>query len=179
LEVGCGPGVVLEFFAQQGFTVEGIDLSPEAVAMVDRRGYSASVCDLECDDIAGGYDVILCLEVLQQVHDPVSVLIKLKQALAADGELIVSLPNEFHLISRLQLMIGNSHLGKFTHSHLRLFSPERDRELFARAGLEIACKKHLSIVPPRLRWLARLSRPFAVWLPSSFALSSLYRVRAK
>jgi len=179
LEVGCGRGVVLDFFARRGFDVTGSDISPEAVALVDRKGYSSFVHDLEADDILDRYEIILCLEVLQQVHNPVAVLEKLKGALSDNGEMIVSLPNEFHLVSRLRVLTGSSHLGHFEHSHIRLFTPNRDRRLFAQAGLEIEEMVYLSIVPPRMKTPERLCRPLCAWWPALFALSSVYRVREK
>ncbi len=176
LDVGCGRGVILGYFAAHGFDVTGIDISPDSVRAAEKKGYKAAIVDLETDNIAGSFDVIICLEVLQQVYDPVSVLKKLADALADDGEMIISLPNEFHIVSRLKLMLGRSHLGHFDHSHIRLFSPPRNRELFEKAGLKISGKAHISIVPPGWRFLSRLFRHLASAFPSFFALSSVYKV---
>ena len=94
-----------------------------------------------------------------------------------EGEMIVSLPNEFHIVSRLKLLLGKSHLGDFEHSHIRLFCPKRNLKLFTKAGLKVERVKHISIVPPRWRLLAKFFQPLAQAWPSLWALSSIYRLR--
>ena len=179
LDVGCGRGIMLEYFASHGFDVTGIDISPESVRIAEKMGYNAAVVDLEADEIKGQFDIILCLEVLQQVYDPVSILKKLTDALTDNGELIVSLPNEFHIVSRLKLLLGNSHLGHFDHSHVRLFSLSRHRELFGDAGLRIIKSKHVSIVPPSYDILSNLFNPLLNISPSLMSLSSIYKLEKK
>jgi len=176
LDIGCGRGGALEYFARAGFEVTGIDISPESVARAGERGFRAFVHDIEETDIAGHYDVILCLEVLQQLFDPLRALRRMKAALKENGELIVSLPNEFHLVARLRLLLGRSHLGHFDHSHIRLFTPPRDRELFDQAGLKITDCRFMPLAPPRWGRLAEMTNGLARLRPSLWALSSIYRL---
>jgi len=88
-------------------------------------------------------------------------------------------PNEFHIVSRLKILFGFSHLGKFNHSHIRLFTPIRGRELLKNAGLEIIREIHIPIIPPRWKFLSRLFYPLAEVFPSLLAISSIYRARAR
>jgi 2-polyprenyl-3-methyl-5-hydroxy-6-metoxy-1,4-benzoquinol methylase len=176
LDVGCGRGVILGNFAQRGFDVEGMDISSDAVEMVKRKGYRAQVVDLERDDINEKYDVILCLEVLPQVYDPLIVLEKLIRALKDNGELIISVPNEFHIISRINILFGRSHPGDYKHSHIRLFSPHRDRKLIERAHLKIVGCKYVSIVPPGWKITSAIFEPLTQIWPTLWAISSIYRV---
>ena len=47
LELGCGPGHLLEFLSRQGFVqAEGIDISDEQVSLATSRGLSARVADV-------------------------------------------------------------------------------------------------------------------------------------
>ncbi len=179
LDAGCGRGLALDYFSERGYDVIGADISPEAVRLVEQKGHPAFLLDLEKDDINGKYNIILCLEVLQQLCDPVKALHKLLGALTDDGLLVVSLPNEFHIVSRLRLLLGISHLGHFDHSHLRLFSPARGRDLLSRLPFRFETKKHISIIPPRRKILSAVFNPMTQLLPSLLALSSVYLVRKK
>jgi len=176
LDVGCGRGVILDYFAGRGFDVTGFDISPEVIEMVRRKGHEVQVLDLEQEDITTKYDVILCLEVLQQIYNPSAVLEKLSSALKEDGELVVSVPNEFHIVSRLKLLFGKPHLGDYEHSHIRLFTPRREKRLFASVNLKATARRYVSIVPPRWSLLSKIFRPLAQVWPSLFAISSIYRL---
>lgn len=179
LDVGCGRGLILDYFAKRGYQVCGTDISSDAILMVQEMGHTAFLHDLETNELDKQYDIILCLEVLQQLYDPLKALNNLKSGLSENGELIVSVPNEFHLISRVRLLLGRSHLGSFDHSHIRLFSPERNRLLFDRAGLKIIRQYHVPIVPPRWKFSDAIFKwPSQVW-PSGLAISSIYSLVVK
>lgn len=177
LDVGCGRGLISDYFEKLRFNVTGVDISPDMVELVKENGHKAFVLDLERDEINEGYDMILCLEVLQQLYNPELVLNKLKAALNDEGELIVSVPNEFHIVSRLKLFIGKSHLGDFKHSHIRLFSPARDKLLFEKTDLRIQKRMYVPIVPPKWKVLSAIFKPLVQICPSLFAISSIYTLR--
>jgi SAM-dependent methyltransferase len=183
LDVGCGRGCVAAYFAENGFDVTAIDLSPMAVEWTRRQHHRirAEVLDLESEPVTGSYDVILCLEVLQQVRDPDRVLSKLAYALSEEGELIVSLPNEFHLARRLNILRGYIDFGGFDESHIRLYTVAEHRRLLLKCGLDTVAVRCQSIVPPRW-WAGRLhvwgNRLAAKW-PELFALSVIYKCRAR
>jgi 2-polyprenyl-3-methyl-5-hydroxy-6-metoxy-1,4-benzoquinol methylase len=174
LDVGCGRGLFAAFLAEQGLAVEGIDISPQAVELTRGRGIPAFLLDLEHQAPLGAYDIVFCLEVLQQVRDPLAVLRRLEGALAPGGELVVSVPNEFHLARRLAVLSGNADFGGIDDSHLKLFTPARGAELVTRAGLEVHALVHTSIVPPQLTGAARAGRAAAKIWPSGLALSTIY-----
>ncbi len=179
LDIGCGRGLVLEYFAYRGYDAVGADISPEAVESLDSRGFDCRLYDIESDYISEKFEIILCLEVLQQLYDPKAALETMRAALAEGGELVVSVPNEFHLVSRLRILFGITHLGHFEHSHIRLFTPRRAREIFDKAGLKVMRKADISIAPPRWKWLAALCRPLAMLMPSLFSLSTVYVLEAR
>ena len=178
LDVGCGRGSVAAHFAELGYNVTGVDISPLAVRWTERQHpmIKAAVLDLESEPITGTFDTILCLEVLQQVRTPVDVLGKLRDALTPGGCLIVSLPNEFHLARRLNILLGRVNFGGIEDTHIKLYTPREHRRLFDVCGLTIQSMNVQSIVPPR--WaggsLYRTSAPLARALPGLFALSCVY-----
>jgi 2-polyprenyl-3-methyl-5-hydroxy-6-metoxy-1,4-benzoquinol methylase len=179
LDVGCGRGTVMSFLAAQGYNIGGCDLASDSITALQNDGYDVFLFDIEQDDLPKKYDVILCLEVLQQVFDPVAALTKLTRFLTDDGYLIVSVPNEFHLWSRLQLLRGKSHLGHFEESHIRLFNPRRARQMFERAGLSIDRSISVSVMPPSHGALNRIGEIMAGISPSLFSLSQIYRLRPR
>jgi len=176
LDVGCGRGWNSAFFRQKGFEVEAIDISPQAVESTRLRGISAHIFDLEQDELPGAYDVILCLEVLQFLVDPLKVLRKLRGALRDEGELILSLPNEFHLFRRLKILFGRPDFGGYGAPHLRLFYPAEIRRLMRDAGLRIISVRAVSIIPPNLRLFSRLGDLLCGLSPGLFSLSLVVRV---
>ena len=176
LDVGCGRGWNALFFRQKGFEVEAIDISPEAVEATRQKGISASIFDLEQDELPGVYDVILCLEVLQFLIDPLKALRKLRGALQDEGELIISLPNEFHILRRLKILFGRPDFGGYNAPHLRLFYPAEIRRLMRDAGLRILSARPVSIIPPNLRLLSKLGDVLSRSYPGLFSLSMVVRV---
>jgi SAM-dependent methyltransferase len=70
LDVGCGPGLVMELFAPS-FEVRGLDIDPEMVRKVKGRGFDAilgDVTDLPFGD--DSFDVVYCSFTLLWVNDP-------------------------------------------------------------------------------------------------------------
>ena len=177
LDVGCGRGLFAAFLAEHGLVVDATDISPQAVDLTSQRGINAYVLDLEERTPLGIFDVVFCLEVLQQVRDPLAVLRRLVSVLASDGELVVSVPNEFHFIRRLQILWGRPNFGDVADSHLKLFTPARAEALLREAGLAIRSRHCTSIVPPQPAWLSAVGRKAAGLWPSGLALSTVYFTR--
>lgn len=183
LDVGCGRGSVAAHFAELGHNVTAVDISPLAVQWTERQHplIKAAVLDLECEPLDGSFDTILCLEVLQQVREPVAVLGKLCDALAPNGSLIVSLPNEFHVARRLSILLGRINFGGIEDTHLKLYTPSEQRRLFAACGLKIARAESQSIIPPRWRdgTIHHAVNPVANRFPGLLALSTVYLLHPK
>jgi 2-polyprenyl-3-methyl-5-hydroxy-6-metoxy-1,4-benzoquinol methylase len=177
LDVGCGRGLFAAFLAEHGLVVDATDISPQAVDLTAQRGINAYVLDLEERTPLGIYDVVFCLEVLQQVRDPESVLRRLVSVLAEDGEIVISVPNEFHLVRRLQILMGHTNFGDVSDSHLKLFTPARAEALLRSVGLSTRARLCTSIVPPQPAWLAGMGRAAAGLWPSGLALSTVYFAR--
>lgn len=180
LDVGCGRGSVAAHFAENGYHVTAVDISPLAIRWTKRQHpvVNACVLDVESEPLPGQFDVILGLEVLQQVRHPVDVLTKMREALLPNGCVIVSLPNEFHLVRRLSILAGRINVGGIDETHIKLYTPREHRRLFERCGLTIDMVGTQSIVPPRFLngRLHDLTAPLAQTWPSLFALSCVYRL---
>ncbi len=177
LDVGCGRGAVLRYLSRYGFQVSGCDVATDNLKALKAEGLPVFEYDIERDTLHEKYDVILCLEVLQQLFDPAEALTKFAHALKADGCMMISVPNEFHIWARLRLLLGTSRLGHFDESHIRLFNPRRARELFMRVGFRIEATVNVSAIPPRWKLLKPLGNALMTFLPGLFVLSQIYKLR--
>jgi len=181
LEVGCGPGWALEVFRDAGFRARGVDVSPAAAALASERGLVVDLVDIERAALdpralgaAPGFDVVVALEVLEHLVDPVAALAALRGALAPGGALVVSLPNEFHLLRRLAVLCGRPGFGGHDDPHLRYFDDARARRLFAAAEMRVVARRSDSLVPPRRAWLRRLTAPFHALSPGLLSIAHVY-----
>ena len=81
-DVGCGGGILAEAMAQRGATVTGIDMgeAPLAVAKLHQAesgvsvAYSRSTAEQLAAREPAGFDIVCCLEMLEHVPDPGSVI---------------------------------------------------------------------------------------------------------
>jgi SAM-dependent methyltransferase len=93
LEIGSGPGWDADRLEATGIEVERTDVAQAFIDFQGKRGKRIARLDVIDDDIAGTYDGILCLYVLQHVARPLidTVLEKMSAALKSGGVLLVAL----------------------------------------------------------------------------------------
>ncbi len=133
LELGCGPGDMLEYLRQCGFSAaEGIDLSEEQVQIAKDRGLNARVADVfEClESVPQRYRVILAVDFVEHFSkDELMRLVPaIRTALEPGGTLIVQTPNGEGLFSN-QVVYGDL-------THLTIFTPESLKQLFRLWGFD-------------------------------------------
>jgi 2-polyprenyl-3-methyl-5-hydroxy-6-metoxy-1,4-benzoquinol methylase len=147
LDVGGGIGATAVFIKEH--------FGGEFVALIDRAdGSPEESVDLfvpgeiedprvwdKLDEAGGTFDTILCLDVLEHLVDPWSVVQKCSERLSAGGTLIVSVPNAryhgltFPLFFKGRFRLQNS--GILDRTHLRWFVKQTARELVTCGGLEL------------------------------------------
>ena len=83
LDVGCGGGILSDAMARQGAQVTGIDLSTKALKVAQLHALEAQTPgvqyrEISAEDMAaeqpGAFDVVTCMEMLEHVPDPGSVV---------------------------------------------------------------------------------------------------------
>ena len=141
LDVGCSDGNFAALVSGYGHQVTGIDLvKHEGVS--ERMDHFIEV-DLNQglpDDVGRDYRVVVAGDVLEHVIDPQSLLTDLGSRLAADGEVVVSVPNFSHWYPRTRVAIGRfdyDQRGLLDNGHVRFFTRASFERLVRRSGLRI------------------------------------------
>jgi 2-polyprenyl-3-methyl-5-hydroxy-6-metoxy-1,4-benzoquinol methylase len=98
LEVGCGTGDFVAFSQEHGFRSVGTEPSFEAAQRATSQGLTVHNMTLEKFVAHSGiakFDVVVMINVLEHVPDPVRTLQECKQVLIPGGILCVRVPNDF------------------------------------------------------------------------------------
>lgn len=146
LDVGCGGGLLSEALARAGAAVTGIDLAAavldvarlhllESALQVDYRETSAEAL---AGEMAGQFDFITCMEMLEHVPDPASVIRACADLLKPGGRLFLSTLNRTPQ-SFLAAIVGAEHvlrlLPRGTHHYAQFIKPSELAADLRRAGL--------------------------------------------
>ena len=148
LDVGCGGGILSEAMAFRGASVKGIDMgeAPLSVAQLHslESGVDVQYQQITAEEIAeqeaGSYDVVTCLEMLEHVPSPASVIKACTKLLKPGGHLFLSTINR-NPKSYLFAIIGAEHilkmLPKGTHEYKKFIKPSELGNYVRQAGLEM------------------------------------------
>lgn len=148
LDVGCGGGILSEAMAFRGASVKGIDMgeAPLSVAQLHSLESGADVqyqqitAEELAEQEAGKYDVVTCLEMLEHVPSPASVIQACTKLLKPGGHLFLSTINR-NPKSYLFAIIGAEHilkmLPKGTHEYKKFIKPSELGNYVRQAGLEM------------------------------------------
>jgi SAM-dependent methyltransferase len=99
LEVGSGPGDLLDSFAGAGWSVTGLEPAVEVAEACRKRGLDVRAETLEqflASSRMVSADVIVLRLVLEHVRDPIGLLRSAHSGLRTGGTLIVEVPNDFN-----------------------------------------------------------------------------------
>lgn len=94
-DLGCGTGTLALLLAEEGHSVDGVDLSPEMVRRAYAKAGTFPGARFEVGDAAappfeaGAYDVVLCRHVLWALPDPAAALARWIDLLVPDGRLLL------------------------------------------------------------------------------------------
>ncbi|HHY35332.1 MAG TPA: glycosyltransferase [Firmicutes bacterium] len=176
LDIGCGTGALGAALKKRNPAcyVAGVDIFPPAVSEAKRvldRVWLGDVEDLlrrgQIESPDGGFDVIVCADVLEHLVNPWETLKQLTRLLNSRGQIVISLPNFRNIVEISSLLSGSwsyAEAGIFDRTHLRFFTLDSAREMIENAGLEIYSTRF--VADPRVRVARReLYLPEEIQLP--------------
>ncbi len=148
LDVGCGGGILSEAMAQRGATVTGIDMgeAPLAVARLHQleSGVSVEYRQITAEALAeeqpGQFDVVTCLEMLEHVPDPASVIAACARLVRPGGQVFFSTINR-NPKAWLLAIVGAEYILKLlprgTHDFRKFIRPSELGAWSRDAGLDV------------------------------------------
>ena len=166
LDVGCGGGILSEAMANSGASVTGIDLANEALEVAKlhllesrlKVDYMQSSVEAIAAEKPAEFDVVTCLELLEHVPQPASVVNACAKLLKPGGSVFFSTINRTAK-SYAMAIIGAEYILKLlprgTHNHKNFIRPS-ELDLWARqSGLNLkhATGMHYNPVTEQF-WLA-------------------------
>ncbi len=158
LDVGCGGGILAESLSKAGGIVTGIDLSNKALKVAElhqlESNTSVQYRSISAEDEAKqepeNYDVVTCMEMLEHVPDPSSVVQACATLCKPGGSIFFSTLNR-NPKSYLFAIIGAEYilklLPKGTHEYDKFIKPSELAGFTRQAGLELLEIKGMTYNP--------------------------------
>ena len=148
LDVGCGGGILCEALAQRGANVTGIDMGEAPLAVGNlhslESGVSVTYEQSTAEDYAGShaeaFDTVTCLEMLEHVPDPSSVVAACAAMTKPGGTLFFSTINrnpKAYLLAIIGVEYVLRMLPRGTHEYSKFIRPSELGQWIRDAGLDI------------------------------------------
>ena len=148
LDVGCGGGILAESMARTGADVTGIDLADKSLKVAKLHGLESGVkvdykliqVETLAAEAPASFDVVTCMEMLEHVPDPGSVVNAVAQLVKPGGWVF------FSTISRnakayVQAVVGAEYvlglLPRGTHDYAKFLKPSELARMARGSGLEV------------------------------------------
>lgn len=164
LDVGCGGGILAEAMARRARDVTGIDLATRPLGVARLHALEAGVENIEYREIAaealaaeapGRFDVVTCMEMLEHVPDPSSVVRACATLVRPGGWVFFSTLNR-NPKSFLFAIIGAEYvlrlLPKGTHEYARFIRPSELARWTRESGLTLEGSKGMEYNPLTRRY---------------------------
>jgi 2-polyprenyl-6-hydroxyphenyl methylase / 3-demethylubiquinone-9 3-methyltransferase len=147
LDVGCGGGILSESMARHGGNVTGIDLSEKALGVARlhllESGQKVEYLDTSAEELAtrsaATFDIVTCMEMLEHVPDPSSVVAACAALVKPGGHVFFSTLNR-NPKSYLLAVIGAEYvlrlLPRGTHDYAKFIRPAELSRWAKASGLE-------------------------------------------
>lgn len=164
LDVGCGGGILAESMAQVGAEVLGVDLSTKPLKVARLHALEAGVLNVSyrevavealADECPGRFDVVTCMEMLEHVPDPASVVRACATLVRPGGWVFFSTLNRQLKAYLLAILAAEHLLGmipKGTHQYERFLQPSELAKLARQAGLSVRASSGLVYNPLTQRY---------------------------
>ncbi len=147
LDVGCGGGILAEAMAAKGADVMGIDLAEKSLKIAklhlfesgQKVDYQHKAVEVLAKETPETFDVVTCMEMLEHVPEPASIINACAQLTKPGGWIFLSTLNR-NPKSYLLAVLGAEYvlglLPRGTHDYTRFLRPSELARMTRAAGLE-------------------------------------------
>jgi len=167
VDIGCGGGILSDSMARRGAKVLGIDLATKALKVAELHAMEAETPNIEYREVAAEalaaempaqFDVVACMEMLEHVPEPASVVRACSQLVKPGGWVFFSTINR-NAKAFMLAIVGAEHvlkmLPKGTHEYARFIRPSELAQWCRDAGLTLSATRGMEYNPLTQRyWLS-------------------------
>ncbi|RQP25929.1 bifunctional 2-polyprenyl-6-hydroxyphenol methylase/3-demethylubiquinol 3-O-methyltransferase UbiG [Piscinibacter terrae] len=167
VDIGCGGGILSDSMARRGANVLGIDLATKALKVAQLHALEAQTPNIEYREVAaevlaaeapGQFDVVTCMEMLEHVPEPASVVRACSALVKPGGWVFFSTINR-NARAFLFAIVGAEHvlkmLPKGTHEYARFIRPSELAQWCRDADLDLQATRGMEYNPLTQRyWLS-------------------------
>jgi 2-polyprenyl-6-hydroxyphenyl methylase/3-demethylubiquinone-9 3-methyltransferase len=167
LDVGCGGGILAEAMARQGAEVLGIDLATKSLKVAQLHALESGLSNISYREVAvealaaerpASFDVVTCMEMLEHVPDPASVVKACAELVKPGGWVFFSTLNR-NPKSFLFAIVGAEYVLKLlprgTHEFAKFIKPSELASYCRAAGLDLQGTRGMEYNPLTKRyWLS-------------------------
>lgn len=159
LDVGCGGGILADAMARKGAEVVGIDLASKALRIAELHalevqtpniGYREISAEDLAVEAAGTFDVVTCMEMLEHVPNPLSVVRACTTLVKPGGHVFFSTINR-NAKAFLFAIVGAEYvlnmLPRGTHEYAKFIKPSELSDFIRVAGLVQGAMRGLEYNP--------------------------------
>jgi len=164
VDVGCGGGILADAMARRGAQVLGVDLAEKSLKVARLHAIEAGTPNIQYRNVSaealaaekpGAFDVVTCMEMLEHVPDPASIVRACAQMVKPGGWVFFSTINR-NAKSFVMAIVGAEYLLRMlprgTHEYARLIRPSELAAHCRMAGLDLQASKGLEYNPLNRRY---------------------------
>lgn len=154
LDVGCGGGILTEALSHQGAIVTGLDMAQDLLSVAQAHAeqvsfavppvYTLATAEEYAENQSDSFEIITCMEMLEHVPSPDSIMASLSKLLKPGGSLFCSTLNR-NLTSYCHAILGAEYilklLPKGTHDYESFLKPSELRAMAKEVGLKLQAIK--------------------------------------
>ena len=166
LDIGCGGGILADSMARKGATVLGIDLATKALKVAQLHALEAQTDGVQYQEISAealagkqpqGFDIVTCMEMLEHVPDPASIVKACAALVKPGGHVFFSTINR-NAKAFLFAIVGAEYvlnlLPRGTHEYAKLIKPSELAGYCRASGLNLQETRGMQYNPlTRHYWL--------------------------
>jgi 2-polyprenyl-6-hydroxyphenyl methylase/3-demethylubiquinone-9 3-methyltransferase len=179
LDVGCGGGILSDAMARRGANVTGIDLATKALKVAQLHALEAATPNVQYLETSvealaaeqpGGFDLVTCMEMMEHVPDPASVVRSCRELVKPGGWVFFSTINR-NPKAFLFAILGAEYLLRLlprgTHEYAKFIRPSELAAHCRQSGLDLLHTRGMEYNPLTRRY----------WLSSDTSVNYLFATR--